>query len=164
MCPVGVFRHVGELRAGADVRLRAAAGIIGAGLDRDALQHLGKLKELGLEHGFVLELADHVDVVRAVDLLNVVPNALLRAGLKHHGAVGGGAVVEVAFVGGVFVRRDGGTDAHDAVIFPPVRRDLYMADCVVDMAAHVRGALDHHGIDVCIGEVVVRINRGAVRV
>jgi len=123
---------------------------------RDAVEHLGQLEELFLQHGVrgLLHLADHVDVVGVVDLLDVVPDAHLGAGLEGHLAVSADAVVFIVLIRGILVRTDRGADGDDAVILPPVRRDVHMADRVVDVSAHVGAALDHHRVHAGIRQIV----------
>ena len=149
MRPLGVSRHIGEAGTRADVRIGRAA-------HRDAVEHLGQLEELGLQHGVgrFLHLADHIDVVRAVDLLDVVPDARLGAGLEGHLAIGADAVVFIVLIRGVLVRTDGGANGDNAVILPPLRGDVHMADRVVDVAAHVGAALEHHRVHAGIRQVV----------
>ncbi len=157
MRPLGVSRHIGEASARADMRIRRAA-------HRNAVEHLGQLEELLLQHGVggLLRLADHVDVVGTVDLLDVVPDAHLGAGLEGHLTVGADAVVFIVLIRGVLVRTDGGTNRDDAVILPPFRRDVHMADRVVDVATHVSAALEHHRVHAGVRQIVAgqRITMG----
>ena len=52
------------------------------------------------------------------------------------------------------MRTDGGTDGNDAVILPPLRSDVHMADRIVDVSAHVGAALDHHRVHAGIRQIV----------
>ena len=60
------------------------------------------------------------------------------------------------------MRTDGGADGDNAVIFPPLRRDVHMADRVVDVAAHVGAALEHHRVHAGVRQIVAgqRITMG----
>ena len=52
------------------------------------------------------------------------------------------------------MRADGGADGDNAVILPPGRRDVHMADRVVDVAAHVGAALEHHRVHAGVRQIV----------
>ena len=52
------------------------------------------------------------------------------------------------------MRADGGADGDNAVILPPVRRDVHVADRVVDVAAHVGAALEHHRVHAGVRQIV----------
>lgn len=52
------------------------------------------------------------------------------------------------------MRADGGADGDNAVVLPPIRRDVHVADRVVDVAAHVGAALEHHRVHAGVRQIV----------
>lgn len=104
----------------------------------NAFKHSCQLIKFCLQELLVLLLSDYIDMVRLLNFLDVIPGSLLRIGLKLITSVQRSTIIFIERITGTAMRVYCGTNAHNAVIFPPCMIDCDMPIGIVHIAPHIQ--------------------------